>query len=243
MKRIRPGRWWAAAVIALLCIALLAFWQRQAVARLAIVAGARALGHVNLSFDVGQFGASHATLRNVRVTSLRNEPIAEIPRIDVAYNLRDLLPGGRRLYGLEAVDVQSPHLTIIRHPDGSLNVQIPNLNANGTRQAPPLIARARVRNGSIDVINQSRLALPDQRRLYASDLQADANLSTSARSNYRVTLRYGERPDRLYPVRGAGTIDVARNHSDQHWTAPQLPIAGAVNFLVNSSSLTLQSGM
>src|SRR5215472_1235340 len=85
MKRIRAGRWWAAAVIALGCVALLTFWQREAIARLAIVAAAREFGHVNLSFDVAHFGTSRATLDNVRVTSLRDEPIAQIPRIEVVY--------------------------------------------------------------------------------------------------------------------------------------------------------------
>jgi hypothetical protein len=53
MKRFRRGQRWAAAVIALLCIVLLAFWQRQAVARLAIITGARTLGRT-ASADVSR---------------------------------------------------------------------------------------------------------------------------------------------------------------------------------------------
>src|SRR5579871_1388862 len=114
MKRTRAGRWWAATVVALFCLALLAVWQRQAIARMALVAAARTMLHVNLSFGESRFGASHATLENVRVTSVRGEPIAEIARVDVAYDMRDLFPGSRRLYGLKALDVESPHVTIVR---------------------------------------------------------------------------------------------------------------------------------
>lgn len=209
---------------------------------MAVVIAARTLAHVNVSFGGTRFGTSHATLENVRVTSLRNEPIAEIPRIDVVYNLRDLLPGGSRLFGLRALDIESPHVTIIRRPDGTFNVPVPSLNQTAARPGPQLMARARVSNGSIDIINESRLVPPRLRHLYASDLQADTNISTAGRSTYRMTLRYGERPDRLYPVLGLGTVDFARGYNDQHWTAAQLPVAAAVDFMVNSSSLQLQFG-
>lgn len=243
MKRTRRARWWAATAIALVCLALLAVWQREALARIAIVAGARALAGVNVSFGDARFGAAHVTLKDVRVTSTRNEPIAEIPRLDVAYDLRDLFPGGRRLYGLKALNVESPHVTILRRPDGTFNVPLSNLNQNAARRAAPLIARIRVRDGSIDVINESRLASPRLRRMYVAALETDADISMGDRTTYRVTLRYGERPDRLYPVNGRGTIDDARGYNDQHWTASQLPVAAAVDFVLNSSSLQMQSGM
>ncbi|MBV9333694.1 MAG: translocation/assembly module TamB domain-containing protein [Candidatus Eremiobacteraeota bacterium] len=243
MTRTQAGRWWAAAAIVLLSLALLSFWQRQAVAQMALIEAARTFAHVNLSFRSARFGASHATLENVSVTSQRNEPIAEIARVEVAYNLRDLFPGAARLYGLKALDVESPHVTIVRRPDGTFNLPIPNLSENPSRGGPPLILTARVRNGSLDVVNQSRLALPGERQLRAMNLRADATISTADRSTYRVMFAYGERPDRLYPVFGAGTIDLGRGYNDQHWTAAQLPVAAAVDFAVDSPSLQLQSGM
>src|SRR5579862_7134350 len=241
MKRTRRARWWAATAIALVCLALLAVWQRQAIARVGVVAAARTLAHVNLSFSDAHFGATHATLDDVRVTSTRNEPIAEIPRLDVAYDLRDLF-AGTRLYGLTGLDLESPHLTILRRPDGTFNIPIPNLNQNAARRGAPLIAGVRVRNGSIDVVNESRLVSPSLRQMHVAALETNADISSADRLTYRVTLRYGERPDRLYPVFGTGAIDAARGYNDQHWTAAQLPVAAAVDFAVNSSSLQLQSG-
>ena len=103
--------------------------------------------------------------------------------------------------------------------------------------------RARVRDGSIDVINESPFAPPSQRRLYARDVQVNANISTAGRSTYDVTLRYGERQNLLYPLAGRGVIDQTGGFIDQRWAAAQLPIAGALNFVVNSQTLRLQSGM
>ena len=75
---------------------------------MAIVAGAQTFAHVNLSFGRAQIGSDRAVFDNVRVTSFRNEPIAQISHLEIAYDLRDLLPGGRRLYGLKSVEADTP---------------------------------------------------------------------------------------------------------------------------------------
>ncbi len=85
--------------------------------------------------------------------------------------------------------------------------------------------------------------MPGQRHLYASAIEGDADIASSARSTYSLALRYGERADRLYPVRARGVVDLARGYVDQRFTARALPIAGAVNFVVNSSSLRFDAGM
>jgi len=225
----------------MLCLLLLGFFERQALARLAIVAGVEALGHVRLSFSHAEIGIARAAFTDARVTSFRDEPIAEIGRLDVSYDLRDLLPGGKRLFGVQSLDADRLRVTLIRHADGTYNVPISNFNANATQPgAPPLVLHARLTNGSIDVIDESRLAF--SRQLYVRNLRADADISSENRSNYRVAFRYGERRDALFPVNGNGTIDLTRNFIDQHWTAAQLPVAGAANFLLDSPSLRMQAG-
>jgi hypothetical protein len=220
----------------------LAFWQSQALARLAIVAGIEAFTHVRVAFETSKVTANDASFRGVRITSFRNEPIAEIARLDVAYDLRDLLPGGNRRFGLKAVEIDSPHITVIRRPDGSYNVPIPKLQANGAAGGPPLIARAQLRDGSVDVVDESPLALPDQRHLYVRDLQAVADISTARRSTYDVRLRYGEVPTRLYPMHGGGVIDIRNRYIDQRWNASQIPIGAAVDFVADSSTFRVLSG-
>ncbi len=232
----------ATVAVALLLVVALAFWQREALARLAIVAAAASFAHVRLSFDSMDLTAERAVFRGVRVSSLRGEPIAGIERLAVTYDLRDLLPGGKRLLGLKSITLDAPHVTIVRHPDGSFNVPILRLPANkGVRQRP-LILHAVIRGGSIELVNESANAAPTQRHMYVEGTEADAEIASSTRSHYSVALQYGERRDRLYPVRGRGEIDVQGGYVDQHWTAPELPIAAAANFVVNSPSLRLDSG-
>jgi autotransporter translocation and assembly factor TamB len=242
MKRTRRRRWWGAGAIALLCILTLALWQWQALARLAIIAGVEATMHVRVAFAQSNLSTSHLSLRDVRVTSFRNEPIAEIAQFDIAYDLRDLIAGGTRRFGLKAVDVESPHVTIIRRPDGSYNVPLPNLQANGAGGGPPLVARVRLRNGELDVIDEGRTALRSQRHLFVRDVQVVADISTAHHSTYAVNLRYGEAASSLFPVQGAGTIDFPDRYVDQRWSAAELPVAGAVDFAANSPAFRLLSG-
>ena len=223
MKRARRRRIWGAAAIALLCIVAVAWWQRQALARLVVIAGVEAVAHVRISFDRSEFGLRGADMQGVKVISLRGEPIARIERLQLAYDLHDLYPGGKRRFGLQSVDVNGPALTLVRHADGSYNVPLPNLSQGSPSGGPPLDVRTSIRNGSIDVIDESAAALPDLRRLYVRNLDVAGTFATAARSTYVATLRYGESSGRLYPIAGRGTIDSARGYIDQEWTARALP--------------------
>ena len=237
--KIGRVRGYIGSAVVLLAIVALALWQWKALARFAITAAAASIAHVRLSLDPVTLTLDRAVFDNVLVTSVHGEPIARIDRITLTYDLRDLLPGGKRLFGLKSVDAYSPHVTIVRHADGSYNV--PSLRApanNGGRQVP-LVLRASVHDGSIDIGNESPNAPADKRHLYVENLQVDAAVSSAARSFYTVALKYGERPGDLYPVRGRGDINAPAGYIDQRWTAPALPIAAAVDFIVNSPSLRL----
>ncbi|HEX3670916.1 MAG TPA: translocation/assembly module TamB domain-containing protein [Candidatus Cybelea sp.] len=243
MKRAQLRRIWSATAIALLCIVAAAWWQRQTLTRLAVIAGVEAIAHVRISFDRSAFGLSGADMQGVRVTSLRGEPIAQIARLQLAYDLNDLLPGGKRRFGLQRIDANAPAITVIRHADGSYNVPLPNLSRGSPSGGPPLDVRASVRDGSIDIVDESAVALPGLRRLYVRDLDVAGTFATAARSTYVATLRYGEGVGRLYPVAGNGTIDPAHDNIEHEWTAPALPIAGAVDFVTNTPAMRLSSGM
>ncbi len=231
---------WRATGLVVLCLVALVLWQWQNLARLAIGAAAAAVAHVDLSFERLTIAPGRAVFENLRVRSFRDEPIASIDRLSLAYDLRDLF-AGRRLFGLKAVELEKPHLTIIRRYDGSYNIPIARPAKQPAKQAP-LMLRARVEDGSIEIIDQSRNADPLARHLFAERVDVDADLAMSSRSSYRASLAYGERRDRLYPVRGSGRID-AEGLTDQHWSAAALPVAGAVNFVVNSPAMRLRSGV
>ncbi len=233
--RRRPGRLIWGAAIAVLCVIGLLFWQRQNLARLGVLAAADAFTGTRISVDRMTLGANRAVFEGVRVASKRDEPIAAIPRLAVEYDLRDLLPGGKRLFGLRSVEADSPHVTIVRRPDGTYNV--PLLHLQGNRPAgTPMIFTARVRNGSLDAADL-RPASDDERGFYVRDLNVDADVSSAARSRYRATLRYGERTDRLFPIEGRGDINPPDGYIDQRWTAREVPIAAAIDFVAGTPSL------
>jgi autotransporter translocation and assembly factor TamB len=242
MKQKRR-RIYAGTAIVLLALVASGFWQWKNLARAIVNAAAVSIAKVQVSFAEISLSTSRAVLDDVHIGSLHNEPIADIKRLTVTYNLRDLLPGGKRLYGLDTLSLESPHLTIVRHADGSYNVPSPQVPTGNRAQPAPMILRARVRNGSIEVRNESRNAPPNQRRLFAEDITADANISSLQRSTYSVSLNYGEGSGKRYPVRGRGDINYAAGYVDQHWTARQLPIAAAVNFAVDSPSLRVDDGL
>ena len=242
MKRKQRRRLWGAVALALAGIVALTLWQWQALARLAVVAAVEGAAHVRLHFRDATLRLDRAVFEDVAVTSQRGEPIATIARLSLSYDLRDLLPGGSRLLGLKSVDVESPRITILRRPDGTYNVPIPQFPANKGAKGPPAIFRAAIRNGSVTVVDESRNALPRSRRLYVEGVEADADISTARRSQYVASLHYGERPDRLFLVQGRGVIDAVSGYVDQRWIAAQLPIAAAVNFVLDSPAMRLRSG-
>jgi len=164
--KIGRVRGYIGSAVVLLAIVALALWQWKALARFAITATAASVAHVRLSLDPVTLTLDRAVFENVLVTSVRGEPIARIDRIALTYDLRDLLPGGKRLFGLKSVDVNSPRVTIVRHADGSYNVPSLRAPANNGGKQVPLVLRASVHDGSIDIGNESPNAPADKRHLY-----------------------------------------------------------------------------
>lgn len=174
---MKPGRrrWYVAAAI--VALTALAFWQWPRLARLIITETAASVAHVRLSFGGMTLTTDRAVFQDVRVTSFGGEPIATAAHLAVTYDVRDLLPGGKRLYGLKSIAADTPHLVIVRHADGTYNVPILKLSAKPSAKQRPLILRASIRDGSIEIVNESANALPNQRHLYVDAIQAVAELS------------------------------------------------------------------
>ncbi len=228
---------------ALLCLILLAVWQWRTIVRFGIVAAAESVAHVRLSFDSMALSSHRAVFEKVRVASLDGEPIATLARLDVTYNLRDLLPGGHRLFGLESVAAYAPHLIVVRHSDGTLNLPAFHPPAGGGAAGTPLIVKAHLYGGSIDIVNESRKVATPQRRMYVRDLQVSADVASAGASHYRVDFSFGETPNALFPVRGRGDLDARDGEDMQRWTAAALPIAAAADFVTDTASLRVESGM
>ena len=230
-------------VTAFFCLAIAgsAIAQRHALVRAALGTAAAAVLHVRVEYDAATFGTTRTQVRGLRIGAPDGEPIAQAARVDVTYDLRDALMGGSRAFGLHSFDVENPHLRIVRHRDGTYNVPRVEFGKGGSGGAP-FIVTGRIANGSVDVVDEGNVD-PHQRRLYVRNANANVDVATAAASHYEVAFDYGERPEHLYAVRGRGDLDGRDGFADHHWTARELPLAGAVDFVVNSPSLHVASGV
>ena len=166
-------------------------------------------------------------------------------RVSVRYNLRDLLPGGTHRYGLHAVDVDRPILTVHRARDGTLDVSggagAPRAAAPPTAPAgeTPLRMDARVRDGSVVFVDPYRVD-PGSRRFVVDALNADASIDTSATTRYRAGATYEAGGARTLVA--SGTVDAQRLIAMHDVTAASLPLRAIVNYFINGPVATLAAG-
>ncbi|MEO9098202.1 MAG: hypothetical protein ABI346_08475, partial [Candidatus Baltobacteraceae bacterium] len=218
--------------------AALAWAFSDPLARLAIVEGAALFGY-RIEAKALTLNLRHATLVDVDVRSRAGEPIFTARRVELEYRLRDLLPGSRRRLGLVAVDLDRPHLTVIRHADGSYNIPIPGTSQPSGPTAP-FDLTLRVRRGSA-VLHDSTRRFLDARTLELANVSADASIHPNVRSGYvgALTLVVG---GRRYPIEGRGTFDDPRGFELQRWRAKRIALAPLLDYAVNSESLHPTSG-
>jgi hypothetical protein len=131
------------------------------------------------SLDVN---AVRAVAQDVRVRNAAGEPVLEAREIEVGFSLRDLLPGGKRLFGLTSVDVEAPHVSVIHHPDGTYNITLPRTPPSSpAANPPPIDVRLRVADGAVDLVDQFTSA-PRERRARRGGVHAKGVVSPAAGS-------------------------------------------------------------
>jgi autotransporter translocation and assembly factor TamB len=211
----------------------------DAVAGAALRAVATAFGYP-VAFAQLHAGLGGATVAGVRVTNRAGEPVFAADRIAIGYALRDFFPGSRHRYGISVVEVAHPELTLIHHPDGTYNVTLPRNPANNQPNHTPLALRARVRDGSVVLID--RFVDPGQeRRQRMEGLSVDLAFAPHERSFYDVRFALDD-GRATHPVHGKATFDDDRGFEDQHWVAPLVPIGALVDFALSSHQLNLVDG-
>ena len=224
---------------ALALLALLALY-RDAVTASAVRIAAFPFG-LNVSFRTFHVGLDRAAFTGIRVSDRAGEPVFDANRLDAGYSLHALLPGrDERRFGLSFIDLERPQLTLIHHPDGTYNLPIPRLNGPSKQNAAAFDIRVRVRDGSIALIDRYAAA-PHERRQRIEGIAADAVLSPTAHSFYRVTFDLNDGRVR-HPVVGVATFDDAAGYESQHWTARMLPIGPLVDFALSSHAINLTAG-
>lgn len=227
-----------AAALGLLAVFLLYAFS-QALAGWGVGAALSALG-INAHFGTLHVGTSATHADHITLTSRAGEPIGTIGSIDLRYSLRDLLPGGTRQYGLQAVDVEAAHLIVTRHKDGTWNIPIPKANQNAAPSTTPLIFTASLHDSSIDIYDGAQ-GVPAARHLIVRNINGNADVATNSNIVYQGDLTYVE-DNSAYPVSAIGHIDTVAKFGTQHITAAHLPIARIVDFAVNSPSFHMIGG-
>lgn len=194
----------------------------------ALASGILGVAGYHLTYDSLSIGATHLSGKNVAIATNAGEPVLNVASIDARYSL----------FSIHSIDAQTPHVTLIRHRDGSWNVPIPK--QSGSNRALPTLW-ATISNGSLDIYDQAQ-GVVAARHLAVRNINAQADLNDNGRTHYDATLAYME-AGRAYNVTGTGLVDKAACISAQRWTAAALPIAHIVDVGLNSPSFHISNGV
>src|SRR5579872_1392062 len=240
MKRGRSRR----ALIAILVIAaviVIVYAARIPIAKFALAKGLGGATGTSVSIGTLSVGGGRGVLTDVNV-SAHGERLAHLPRVDVSYNLHDLLPGSHSAhrYGLHAITVYEPRITVVHNPDGTYN--LPKLPKAGPSKpgGTPLNFTMRVVNGSLAVIDDTRVD-PAARHLTIADVNLAAEVNSAARTHYVASMAYDDGSAR-YPINGHGTIDNTVGFNYQRWTAAHIPLPQLINYALNNAQLRMRAG-
>lgn len=235
-NRWRKAAIWVAAIVLL---ATTGWFARFTLLRAALEGGVALATGYHLRIGSLHAAGGHLILHDVHL-SRRSDRVLDVDLVDVGYVLRDLLPGGKRRYGLTGVALQRPRLYVIRRTDGSFNISLPHSQTQPGGPAVPLIMLARATNGSIDMIDDNNLD-PSAHHLQVQNINFWARVDSGALTRYRVDGALAVE-GHTYPVHAQATIDVDRGYAMQRVRAADIPIRGLGNFLINSGVALIQRG-
>ncbi|MHB8197512.1 MAG: translocation/assembly module TamB domain-containing protein [Vulcanimicrobiaceae bacterium] len=244
MTQVRKPNRMALAMIGAIVVGLVMLGAtRDVVARGALEAIVGPLLGDTIRVASVQLTSSRLLVRDVRVTRGRT-PILTLPRLDMHYTLRGLLPGSGHRFGLTDVVLDRPRLRIVRSRNGSYDIPVPSAIPAGP-SAPkrpngvPFRLRLQVLDGSLEVDDHTRLD-PAARRITLSEINLRAGIDSVGRTTYMATARF-RRPSggRL---RAAGTIDRRLGYARNRLVADRVPLQALVNYAINSSAVRIEGG-
>ncbi len=195
-----------------------------------------------VSIGAFHFGTTHGALIDLRA-SRDGVPVLAVRRIDVWYDARDLLPGSHHRYGVRAIAIDAPSLTLVRDKNDNYNVALPAASSGPQAPSPPnhvpLALTVRVRDGSVTV-RAPYLLDPHARYLAIRGINLDATIDTATRTHY--VLHGGFVAPREAPFTAKGTIDVARGYAMHRFDAPTVPLRALGNFYINADAARILGG-
>ena len=236
--------------VAALALVLVLALAHHALASFALQRALSLATGVTVRFGDMRLSGSHAAFFDLHATK-NGDPLLDARRVDVDYDLRDLLPGGRRRYGLEAIAVAHPVFTLVRHPDGTYNTsglaQGSATPSSSNAATPPLRLTARVRDGEIRVVDAAPLEA-DLATQSVVGVGAIADIDTAGRSTIELGASLLGRqtvtaPVRAYPIALRSTTDVRRGYTATRAQAARIPLRGMLDFLIHSPVARFDDGV
>lgn len=229
------------AIIGLLAAAILLglLVGNRELLRFAIQEGA-GLGGYTVNIGDLRVGYDEAGFFDVRVDR-GGAPVFEARRIVVRYSLRDLLPGSRHRFGVTAVEVTAPKLTLTRFADGSYNLSLPAARAaiGPLRVNPvPLRLRFRVVDAQLE-LREPAAYDPSGKEVRVHEINAEGEIDTAGVTRYSVGGAF-EQSGATAPFNIAGRIDAIRGYAIHHARAASLPLAGVANFFADTPAVRIQ---
>jgi autotransporter translocation and assembly factor TamB len=195
----------------------------------------------NVAFGRLDAGLTQATATAITVTNRAGEPVFSADRIELHYAITNVLPGSnRRRFGISALDIARPVVTLIHHADGSYNVAPPSSGPPSKPDTTPINLQLRVRDGSAVLLD--RYIVPgEERRQRIVGFTADAALIPHAHSYYNVRFDLDD-GGTLHPVIGKATFAADRGFEAQRWRAADLPIGPLIDFALSSHAVDIVGG-
>jgi hypothetical protein len=215
------------------------YLARGPIVKLALAKGIGMATGTSVAIGGLQLHAHRAILRDVTL-SARNQRLAFVPRIDVTYDLHDLLHGGNHRYGLEALRMDNPAITVVRNPDGTYNLpSMPKSGPSNKKQAPVNVA-LNVANGSLTLVDRTNGG-GGTTVMSLRHVNIAGTFNTGARTQYTASMAYVA-GGASYPIYGRGVLDAATGLNYQHYTARRIPLPQLVNFALANAPIRLRAG-
>ncbi len=232
LKRFAIGLLAAAIVLGL------AVAKRHELLRFSIQEGARLATGYDVDVADLRVGSGGALLAGIRVASGAS-PLLTVQRVAIRYSLADLLPGSRHRFGLLAIDVLRPAITLTRLRDGRFDLRLPNgpvVPQPWRINAVPLRFTLRVRDARIDL--REPFAYDESAKdVRVQAIDADARIDTAAITRYGVRGAFPERPAEPFSI--VGRVDALRGYASHRARARYLPLPALANYFADTKEVRI----
>lgn len=231
----------AAAVLLIVFITLVAIFHNGA-ARFALSSIVPLATGYTVQMQDLRLESHHGALVGVHV-SRNGQTVLDARRIDVYYNPRDLLPGSKHRFGLTAITVDRPQITIVHNQNGTYNIAIPKAVSGGTRRQAfnnvPLDFTVRVRDASAQLIDTYRYYKASSRQR-VDHIDVHMAINSAVKTHYKATGFLEDTGPQRFRI--AGTIDYVSGYALHHVQVKAIPISTIGNYFINSSAAHILGG-